>query len=206
MVPLAQGLVPMLPVTSLLPVRTARGNVVYMAPMQPILGGTSDDPGFIAVDDQVTTRINSRINSRWHATETTTTRTMTTETTRSGSETGRMTREEWELERKEKKKEKKEKKKKEKRRRGRRGEEGETKEEERGRGGAGGEAGDRQKHETDEAGMAGLDAARRLSSPGRLLRRQPSVRGGGRVLGSRFLRRVTTRKTSRLHIANVDDD
>jgi hypothetical protein len=115
MVPLAQGLVPMLPVTSLLPVRTARGNVVYMAPMQPILGGTSDDPGFIAVDDQVTTRINSRINSRWHASETTTTRTMTTETMRSGSETGRMTREEWELERKEKKKEKKEKKKKEKR-------------------------------------------------------------------------------------------
>ena len=114
MVPLAQGLVPMLPVTSLLPVRTARGNVVYMAPMQPILGGTSDDPGFIAVDDQVTTRINSRINSRWHASETTTTRTMTTETMRSGSETGRMTREEWELERKEKKKEKKEKKKKEK--------------------------------------------------------------------------------------------
>ena len=109
MVPLAQGPVPMLPVTSLLPVRTARGNVVYMAPMQPILGGTSDDPGFIAVDDQVTTRINSRINSRWHASETTTTRTMTTETTRSGSETGRMTREEWELERKEKKKEKREK-------------------------------------------------------------------------------------------------
>ena len=34
----------MLPVTSLLPVRTARGNVVYMAAMQPILGGTSDDP------------------------------------------------------------------------------------------------------------------------------------------------------------------
>ena len=97
MVPLAQGLVPMLPVTSLLPVRTARGNVVYMAPMQPILGG-GDDPGFIAVD---------AVTTRTHATETTTTRTMTTETTRSGSETGRMTREEWELDRKEKKKEKK---------------------------------------------------------------------------------------------------
>ena len=101
MVPLAQGPVPMLPVTSLLPVRTARGDVVYMAPMQPILGGGDAAPGLIPVDAATT---------RWHATETTTTRTMTTETTRSGSETGRMTREEWELERKEKKKEKKEKK------------------------------------------------------------------------------------------------
>ena len=168
MVPLAQGLVPMLPVTSLLPVRTARGDVVYMAPMQPILGGGDAAPGLISVDAATTRR---------RATETTTTRTMTTETTRSGSETGRMTREEWELERKEKKKEKEEGK-------GRRGEEegeeGEEEEEEGGqggRGGARGEAGDRQKHETDEAGMAGLDAARRLSSPGRLLRRQPSVRG-----------------------------
>mmetsp|Transcript_10908 Transcript_10908/g.45439 ORF Transcript_10908/g.45439 Transcript_10908/m.45439 type:complete len:398 (-) Transcript_10908:189-1382(-) len=102
MVPLAQGPVPMLPVTSLLPVRTARGDVVYMAPMQPIVGGGDAAPGLIAVD---------AVTTRWHATETTTTRTMTTETTRSGSETGRMTREEWELERKEKKKEKKEKKK-----------------------------------------------------------------------------------------------
>ena len=101
MVPLAQGPVPMLPVTSLLPVRTARGDVVYMAPMQPILGGGDAAPGLIPVDAATT---------RWRATETTTTRTMTTEATRSGSETGRMTREEWELERKEKKKEKKEKK------------------------------------------------------------------------------------------------
>ena len=45
MVPLAQGPVPMLPVTSLLPVRTARGDVVYMAPMQPILGGGDAAPG-----------------------------------------------------------------------------------------------------------------------------------------------------------------
>ena len=101
MVPLAQGPVPMLPVTSLLPVRTARGDVVYMAPMQPILGGGDAAPGLISVDAATTRR---------RATETTTTRTMTTETTRSGSETGRMTREEWELERKEKKMEKKEKK------------------------------------------------------------------------------------------------
>ena len=101
-----------------------------------------------------------------------------------------MTREEWELERKEKKKEKKEKKKKEKRekrekrekkeKRKRKNEDEEEREERRAI---------VKSTKPDEAGMAGLDAARRLSSPGRLLRRQPSVRGG-RVLGSRFLRRA----------------
>jgi ABC-type transporter lipoprotein component MlaA len=95
MVSLAQGLIPMLPVTQLVSVRTARGDVVYMAPMQPI---AEDQPGVQSVD---------RVTTRTHATETTTTRTMTTEMVRSESESGKITRDEWERERKEKKRQKK---------------------------------------------------------------------------------------------------
>ena len=97
MVLLAQGLVPMLPVTQLVSVRTAQGDVVYLAPMQPI---AQDQPGVQAVD---------RVTNRTHATETTTTRPMTVGMVRSESEPRRMTRAEWERERKEMKREKKEK-------------------------------------------------------------------------------------------------
>ena len=68
---------------------------MYMAPMQPI---AEDQPGVQSVD---------RVTTRTHATETTTTRTMTTEMVRSESESGKITRDEWERERKEKKREKK---------------------------------------------------------------------------------------------------